>query len=75
MCLQNGFPTTFGNVGKELEKIPKCPKSVDFEQKRGLLAHGFEDSGFEQVPEIVPNSLERLLSACKWISIYFWEFW
>ena len=39
--LANGFSNAFGIVGKDLGRIPKGPKSVDFEQKAWAIAHGF----------------------------------
>ena len=68
--LENRFLTTFELVGDDLGWIRKGPKSTDFEQKAWAIAHGFEDGGFGQVSEIAPNSLKRLLFACKWIFNY-----
>ena len=73
--LGNVFPTTFGLVHQELGWIPTCPKSADFIQKAWATAHGFEDGGYGYVPGIVPNSLKRLVDACKWISNYFRTWW
>ena len=56
--LGNGFPTTFGRIHEDLLLIPNGQKSTDFEQNPWPKAHGFEDGGFGQVLEIVPNSLK-----------------
>ena len=44
--LANVFPTTFDNVGEDFGRIPKGPKSADFDQKAWAIAHGFENGGF-----------------------------
>ena len=44
--LSNAFPTTFENLGDDFGRIPKGPKSADFDQKAWAIAHGFENGGF-----------------------------
>ena len=44
--LENRFLTTYEMVREDLGWIRKGPKSTDFEQKAGAIAHGFEDGGF-----------------------------
>ena len=44
--LENGFLTVFGLVLKDSGRIRNGPKSTDFEQKAGAIAHGFEEGGF-----------------------------
>ena len=44
--LANVFPTTFENLGDDFGRIPKGPKSADFDQKAWAIAHGFENGGF-----------------------------
>ena len=44
--LENAFPTTFENVGDDFGRIPKGPKSANFDQKAWAIAHGFENGGF-----------------------------
>ena len=66
--LANGFLTVLVLVLEDSVRIPKGPKSADFEQNPWAIGHGFDEGGFWQVREIVPNSLKRHLHACKWIS-------
>ena len=77
--LANGFLTTCEIVRVDFEWICNGPKLAEFEQKAWTIAHGFEDGGFGQVSEIAPNSLKRLLRACKWIFNYLrdcsWGVW
>ena len=68
--LANGFLTTCEIVRVDFECICNGPKLVEFEQKAWTIVHGFEHGGFGQVSEIPPNSLKRLLRACKWIFNY-----
>ena len=44
--LTTGFLGAGGIVRKDFGRIPKGPKSADFEEKAWALAHGFEDGGF-----------------------------
>ena len=59
--LANGFLTAWWIVRVDFGWIREGPKVADFEQKAWVIAHGFEHGGFWQVPEIVPNSLKRLI--------------
>ena len=65
--LANGFLSAIGDVSQDFRWIRKGPKSADFEKKPWAIANGLEHGGFGWVPEIVSNSLKRILSACKWI--------
>ena len=37
-----GLSTFFGIIGEDFERIPRGPKSADFDQKAWTIAHGFE---------------------------------
>ena len=39
--LANAFPNTFEIVFEGFGRIPKCPKSADFNQNAWATAHGF----------------------------------
>ena len=69
--LANGILSAFEVFSQDFRWIRKGPKSADFEQKAWAIAHGFENGGFWQVPEIVPNSLKSLKQASKMISKFF----
>ena len=64
--LANGILSAFEVVSQDFRWIRKGPKSADFEQKAWAIAHGFENGGFWQVPDIVPNSLKSLNRLPKW---------
>ena len=72
--LANGVLTTCEIVRVDFECICNGPILAEFEQKAWTIAHCFEHGGFGQVSEIAPNSLERLLRACKWIFNYLRDF-
>ena len=61
------FVTACATVCVDLGWIRKGRKLADFEQKAWAIAHGFEHGRFWQVPEIAPNSLERLQNRSKMI--------
>ena len=61
------FVTACATVCVDLGWIRKGRKLADFEQKAWAIAHGFEHGRFWQVPEIPPNSLERLQNRSKMI--------
>ena len=44
--LENSFLTVFGLVRNDSGIIRKGPKSTDFEQIAGAIAHCFEEGGF-----------------------------
>ena len=45
-------------------------------RKKALaIGHGFEDGGFWQVPQIVPNFQKHRPQACKWLSNYVRHSW
>ena len=50
---------------EEFDRIYRCPKSADFDQKAWAIAHGFEHGGFWSVLETVSNSIKRLPHAYK----------
>ena len=61
-----GFLSSFGVVIDDFRRIRKGRKSAVLMKAR-LLSIVLDMADLE-VPEIVPNSMKRLLHACKWIS-------